>query len=100
MQLDLEMIAVLVPIVTALVQAAKKIAWVAARPGLMPFVAMAVGLAAAALGVAGWGPDGLAAGKTAAYVATNGVVAGLAACGLYSVAGKSIFAAAAGLLKR
>jgi len=100
MELDLGMIAVLVPIVTALVQGIKRIAWIDARPGIVPFVAIAAGLAVAAMGVAGWGPAGLSLGREVAFVAVHGVVAGLAACGLYSVAGKPLFAAVGGLLKR
>ncbi len=100
MEINLGMLAVMVPIITALMQAMKKIAWVDARPAIVPFAAIAAGVVLAALAVAGWGPGELSLGRELAFMAVHGMVAGLAASGLYSVAGKRIFAAVNGLLKR
>jgi len=87
MNIDPVLLAMLVPIVAALVQAAKKIPAIGTCPALLPWVSIGFGVGAAAVHaflIVGAGLSGVAIGN----VLVNGVAAGLTAAGLYSAGGK------------
>ncbi len=100
MQIDAVMLAMLIPLVTALVEALKRIKAMAARPSWLPAVSVVAGLVVAGAAVLLWPPAGLAVRQLVGHWLIHGVAAGLAACGLYSAAAKPLLASLAGVAAR
>jgi len=83
MQIDPTIIVVVTPLLTAVLQAVKRVPGVAARTWLVPFVSVALGLGA---GVGYHFAEGAALGAGL----MSGLAAGLAAVGLYEFAKQSL----------
>lgn len=99
MELDMTILAAVVPIVTLLVQLAKQLPVLAKHSDWMPLLSLAIGLAVVASKVLAWPLADVSTGQVIGYIVIHGIVAGLSASGLYSVAGKGAFDQMAKLLK-
>lgn len=84
MQIDIALLAVITPLVVALLQAAKAIPWIRDNTGVQPFIAIALGMGiCAAAGLAEWtSMPGMP--QAVGWTILHGIVTGLTACGLYS----------------
>jgi hypothetical protein len=90
MTFDPIFLAVLVPIVTVLVRLLRLWPWLDVRTEYLPAASVAVGLVLSASWTAWTPPAGLGIGACAGYAAIHGVLAGLAASGLWSAGAKYV----------
>jgi len=84
---DLVLLASAAPITVALLQALKAIPWLKERTGLQPALALLIGLVV----TGAWllcQPPAVTGWMVLGYWAIHGLIAGVSAAGLYSVAGK------------
>lgn len=88
MDIDATLFAWLVPLVTVLVRVIRAIPALAdpSRSWALPLISIGVGLGLAGLAQLVWPPAGLTAGAIAGRIALHGLLAGLAASGLWSAA--------------
>lgn len=83
MELDWTLLAVLAPIVTALIQVVKQFSFATTK--LLPVLSVVCGLLCATVAVLAW-PPALPLGQKIGFAVVHGLIAGLSAMGLYSAA--------------
>lgn len=93
MTLDLTMLMVLSSIVTALVQVVRQVPWLSARTWALPAVSLIFGIIAAFVWIMAC-PPAMPAARLVFYCLAHGMMSGLSACGLYSLAGRPAIEAA------
>ena len=88
MEIDATFLAVIVPVVTILVRLIRALPYLASREAWLPAVSVAVGLVISGSWTAWRRPADLGLAACVGYAVLHGVLAGLAASGLWSVAAK------------